>query len=78
MISTHSITNRTGAEHFGCAHFIGLEAGYVRTISTAGLLSSDYQKSEYRRAEYSRMNPVNLQERLVVLRVAPPALASIN
>jgi tetratricopeptide (TPR) repeat protein len=61
-------------ESFGHADFMRrMEQAYARTARTIALLSGDYQKSEFCRTEYNNVlgkDPPNLQQRLVVLRVA--------
>jgi tetratricopeptide (TPR) repeat protein len=61
-------------EDFGHADFMRrMEQGYARMARMVALLSPEYQKSEHCRAEYNHVlgkDPANLNERLVVLRVA--------
>jgi TIR domain len=61
-------------EDFGHADFMRrMEQGYESSARMIALLSAEYQQSEFCRAEYNHVlakDPANLQERLIVLRVA--------
>jgi TIR domain len=61
-------------EDFGHADFMRrMEQGYESNARMIALLSAEYQQSEFCRAEYNHVlakDPANLEERLIVLRVA--------